>query len=74
MATPTTKTSWLGTFANGLLYICSSLVLGIQLNLLGPSASSLAHALGVTEGDLGPGRRMELFLGVLPVGPRHHGQ
>lgn len=40
---------------NGLLYCVASLVLGIELNLLGPTVSSLAAQVGMTVESLGPG-------------------
>ncbi|KXZ48627.1 hypothetical protein GPECTOR_26g530 [Gonium pectorale] len=40
-------------WSHGLLYCVSSLVLGIELNIVGPTAASLAAQVGVTEADLG---------------------
>lgn len=42
-------------FGPGMLYCIASLVLGIELNLVGPTASSLSEQVGATEAALGPG-------------------
>lgn len=40
---------------HGLLYCVASLVLGIELNIIGPTVDSLATQIGVAESALGGG-------------------
>ncbi len=44
-----------GSLSHGLLYCIASLVLGIELNIVGPTVNSLAAQVGVTEAALGGG-------------------
>ncbi|KAG2498357.1 hypothetical protein HYH03_003616 [Edaphochlamys debaryana] len=56
---------------HGLLYIIASLVLGIELNLLGPTVASIAQQLSTSEAALGPVVGLGgigLLVGGIPAG------